>query len=133
MSDCLRPLWCDSRRAEELRQRLSGMQSQEYLLCGSLLKKKKSFKSLSILALSEKAKDKRVCACAQSLILPLCDPRNYNPPGSSFQGLFQARILEWVAISFSRGSSQPRDRTCVSCIGRQILYPCTIWEAPKKA
>ena len=45
--------------------------------------------------------------------------------GSSVHGSFQARILEWVAISFSRGSSQPRDRThifCVSSIGRQIRY-----------
>ena len=35
---------------------------------------------------------------------------------------FQVRILEWVAISFSRGSSRPRDRTRISCIGRQIFY-----------
>ena len=40
---------------------------------------------------------------------------NCSPPGSSVHGIFQARILEWVAISFSRGSSQPRDRTRVSC------------------
>ena len=40
----------------------------------------------------------------------------YSPPGSSVHGIFQARILEWVAISFSRGSSQPRDWTQVSCI-----------------
>ena len=39
-----------------------------------------------------------------------------NSPGSSVHGIFQARILEWVAISFSRGSSPPRDGTCVSCI-----------------
>ena len=47
-------------------------------------------------------------------------------------GFFQARILQWVAISFSRGSSQPRDWTCVSeisCIGRQILYHWATWEA----
>ena len=53
-------------------------------------------------------------------------------PGSSVHGIFQARILEWVAISYSRGSSQARDRTCVSCIsciGLQILYHCTTWEA----
>ena len=43
-------------------------------------------------------------------------------PGFSVHGILQARILEWVAIPFSRGSSQPRDRTWVSCIGRQILY-----------
>ena len=48
-----------------------------------------------------------------------------NPPGSSVCGIFQARILEWVAISFSRGSSQPRDQTHISygsCTGRQVLY-----------
>ena len=46
-------------------------------------------------------------------------------PGSSIHGISQARILEWVAISSSRGSSQSRDQTCisyVSCIGRQVLY-----------
>ena len=54
-----------------------------------------------------------------------------SPPGSSFHGVFWARILEWVATSSSRGSSQPRDRThvsCISCIGRQILYHCATWE-----
>ena len=46
----------------------------------------------------------------------------YSSPGSSVHGIIQTRILEGVAISFSRESSQPRDQTCVSCIGRQILY-----------
>ena len=41
----------------------------------------------------------------------LCDPMDYSPPGSSIHGIFQASVLEWVAISFSRGSSWPRDRT----------------------
>ena len=50
------------------------------------------------------------------------DPMDCSPPGSSVHGIFQARILEWVAISFSRGSSRPRDQTWVSCIGGQILY-----------
>ena len=40
----------------------------------------------------------------------LCDPVDCGPPGSSVHGILQARILEWVAISFSRGSSQPRDQ-----------------------
>ena len=43
--------------------------------------------------------------------------------------IFQARILEWVAISFSRDSSWPRDQTCVSCIGKQIPYHCATWES----
>ena len=47
---------------------------------------------------------------------PLCDPTDYSPPGSSVHGIPQARILEWAAISFSRGSSQPRGQTQVSCI-----------------
>ena len=42
--------------------------------------------------------------------------------------IFQARVLEWVAIYFSTGSSQPRDRTYVSWIGRQILYHCTTYQ-----
>ena len=46
----------------------------------------------------------------------LCDPMDCSLPGSSVHGIFQARVLEWVAISFSRGSSQPRDWTRVSCI-----------------
>ena len=51
----------------------------------------------------------------------LCDRMDYSLPGSSLHGILQARVLEWVAISFSRGSSQPRDRTPVSCIpGRRF-------------
>ena len=48
--------------------------------------------------------------------LTLCDPVDCSPPGSFIHGILQARILEWVATSFSRGSSRPRDRTQVSCI-----------------
>ena len=51
----------------------------------------------------------------QSCMTP-CNPMDYRPPGSSVYGIFQARILEWVAISFSRASSRPRDRTHVSYI-----------------
>ena len=58
------------------------------------------------------------------------DPMVCSLPGSSVHGISQARILEWVAMPSSRGSSQPRDQTHVSCIGRQILYHCATWEAP---
>ena len=59
-----------------------------------------------------------VCCClVTKLCLTLCDPRACSPPGPSVHGISQARILEWAAISFSRGSSQPRDQTPVSCIG----------------
>ena len=54
----------------------------------------------------------------------LCDPIDYNPPGPSVHGILQARILEWVAILFSRGSSWPRDQTQVSCITDWLF---TIW------
>ena len=49
-------------------------------------------------------------------------PWTVSPPGSSVHGILQARTLEWTAISFSRGSSWPRDQSHVSCIGRWVLY-----------
>ena len=52
----------------------------------------------------------------------LCDPTDCSLQGSSIHGIFQARLLESVAISFSRGSSQPRDRTWVSHIASRCLY-----------
>ena len=52
----------------------------------------------------------------------------YSPSGSSVHEIFPARILEWVAKSSSRGSSQPKDGTHISCIGRQILYHWATWE-----
>ena len=58
------------------------------------------------------------------------DPMYRSPPGLSVQGIFQARILKWIAISVSRGSSQPRYWTRVSCIGRQILYRWPIGRSP---
>ena len=57
----------------------------------------------------------RLC-CVLSHVPTLCDPMDCSPPGSSVHGILQARILEWVTTSFSRGSSWPRDQTCVSCV-----------------
>ena len=54
--------------------------------------------------------------CAQSFSHVLCDPMDSSPPGSSVHGILQARILEQVAISSSRGPSRPRDRICISCL-----------------
>ena len=56
-----------------------------------------------------------------------------SPPGSSVHEISQARIIEWVAISFSRGSFPLGDQTCISSIfyiGRQVLYHCFTWETP---
>ena len=56
--------------------------------------------------------------------LTLCNPMNCSPPGSSVLGISQARVLEWIVISFSMGSSQPREWTCISCIAGRFF---TIW------
>ena len=56
------------------------------------------------------------CCFVAKLYLTLCDPMNCSPPGSSVHRISQARILEWAAISFSRGSSLPRDGSCLSCL-----------------
>ena len=60
----------------------------------------------------------------------LCDPMAYSPPGSSVHKILQARRVEWVAMPFSRGSSAPRDRTHVSCVGRRVFTTSATWEAP---
>ena len=65
--------------------------------------------------------------CAQSSP-SLCDPMDCSPAGFSVREISQARILECAAISSSRRSSRPRDRTCVSCIGRQIICHQATWE-----
>ena len=64
-------------------------------------------------------------ATAAKSCLTLCDPIDYSLPSSSVHGIFKARILEWVGISFSRESSQTRGQSCVSCvscIGSWVLY-----------
>ena len=60
----------------------------------------------------------------------ICYLINCSSLGSSVHGIFQARILKWVAISFFRGYSWPKDWSCVFCIGRQIPYHWATWEAP---
>ena len=67
----------------------------------------------------------RVCAKLLQSCLALCDPMDHSPPGSSVHGILHARILEWVTMPSSKGSSWPRDWTwvsSVSCFGRQVLY-----------
>ena len=59
----------------------------------------------------------------------LCDPMEWGLSGTPVHGISQAKILEWVVNSFSRGSSWPKDWTHVSCIGRQILYCWAVEEA----
>ena len=70
------------------------------------------------------------CCCLVPRLCPtLCDPKNCSPPGSYVHWISQAEILEWVAIFSSRGSSQLRDQTHISCIGTRVLYHWATWEA----
>ena len=94
------------------------MPSSHIILCHPLFLPPSIFSSIS--------------CCLVVQCLTLCDPVDWRPIGSSVHGILQARILEWVAISFSRGSSGPRDWTrvsYVSWIGRQIIYHWATWEA----
>ena len=74
---------------------------------------------------SETRKVRCVHAKLLQLYPTLCDPMNHSPPGSSVHGIFQAKILKWIATSFSRGSSQPRDQTQLSFIAGRFF---TIWD-----
>ena len=74
---------------------------------------------------------KSTCAWVLSHVR-LCNPVDCSPPGSCVHGIFQARIQDWVAIFSSRGSSQPRGWTRVSCVfstGRWIRNHLATWEA----
>ena len=76
------------------------------------------------LLLGRKAMTNLVTLVTQAC-LTLWDPMDCSPLGSSVHGLLQARIMEWIALSSSRGSSPPRGQTyisCVSCIGRWIFF-----------
>ena len=70
-----------------------------------------------------------VCLFSPSVISDFSDPMDCSPPDSFVHGISQAWILEWVAISFSKGSSWLMDRTHISCIGRWILYHWAMREA----
>ena len=86
------------------------------------------FKSIKVIKVEEilrnfsrlmETKSKKVKSLSR---VRLCNPVDCSPPGSSIHGIFQAKVLEWVAISFSKGSSRPRDRTQVYLRCRQTLY-----------
>ena len=68
------------------------------------------------------------CAKSLQMGLTLCHSVDYRPPSSFVPGISQARILEWIAIPFSTGSSGPRDRTFISCAAGRLF---TIWAARK--
>ena len=97
------------------------------------------------LAQIRKRKEKHICYTLPECVVKRSDPLEsidnmvrvcilshaqlFATPGSSVHGISQARTLAWIAISFPKGSSRPRNRTHVSCIGRRVLYHWTSWEA----
>ena len=74
-----------------------------------------------IQAIYDKLIAKIMSAKLLQLYPALCNPMDCSPPGSSVCGILQARILECVAMPFSRGSSRPRDQTWISCIAGRFL------------
>ena len=71
------------------------------------------------------------CWLVAKLCPTLLNPKDCSPPGSSVHRIFEARVLEWVVISFCRRPSWPRDWAllyCISCTGRQIRFYCVTWE-----
>ena len=89
------------------------------------------FGQLSTSSLYALVSSRFCCCCSVGKSEPtLCNTTDCSPPGSSVYGILQARILEWLVILFSKGSSQPRDRTQISCIAGRFF---TVWatrEAP---
>ena len=79
------------------------------------------FPSKKIDFLSEDGNSVDVCVKVTQSCPTLCDPMDYSPPGSSVHEMLQARLLKWVAIPFSRGSSWPGDQTQVSCTASRFF------------
>ena len=69
-----------------------------------------------------------VCVLSHSVVFISLKPIDFSPPGSSVHGTFQARILEWVVIPFSRGFFQSRDQTCVSSLVGGFFATSITWE-----
>ena len=66
-----------------------------------------------------------MCVLVTQLCPTVCNPMDYSPPVSSIHGILQVRILEWIAIPFSRGSFQSRDQTWVSHVAGRFFTVCT--------
>ena len=105
-----------SRRAPStILWRCNKMQNSRTIPCLSFCKEKAVFQEKSV-------RNTLLFASVAKSCPTLCNPMVCSLPGSSVHGIFQAKILEWVAISSSRRSSWPTDQTHVSCNGRWILY-----------
>ena len=85
------------------------------------------------LCFQKKSKELILHKCSVTKLCPtLCNPVDCSPPGSSVLGISQARILEWIAISFSRVSSWLKDRICISCIAGGFFINWTSTEAQSR-
>ena len=113
---CFPQLW----RLKVLVRTLPGLQTATLFLCPYV---EQGQRSSSLLCCSD------WCGLVTQACKTLCNPVGCRLPGYSVHRILQARIRGWVGIPFCRGSSRTRDRTCISCIGRQILYNLSHWEA----
>ena len=104
---------------------VSWFEAQDSLLCSFMVVWASLVAQMvkNLPAMQEKVKVLVTQSC-----LTLCDPMDCSPPGSSVPEILQARILEWVAMRSTRGSSWPRERICISCIARKFF---TLW-APRE-
>ena len=126
--------WSDGTRCHDLVFWMLSFKPASSLSSFTLIKRLLSSSSISaIRVVSSVYVTFRSHQISHSVVSDSCDPTDCSPPGSSGHGIFQARILESVAISFSRGSSWLRDWTLVSCIGKWILLPQRHLESPAGA
>ena len=113
---------CSSCRVRGQKNKLTDMQVLHILqLKKKLGKFRPTRSSLYLLCSQEKEKNSFLFFPFHCQSVRLCNPKDCSPLGSSVHGISQETVLEWVAISYSRGSSLPRDRACISCISRWIL------------
>ena len=106
-----------------------GYKKSQSTLDSWLIKKKRLFQSIHCSCWGQLIKSAKWKEVKVSHSCPiLCDPVDCSPPGSSVHGILQARILEWVAIPFSMGSSPPGDQTRVSCIAGRFFI---VWVTRK--
>ena len=107
------------------------MNSAQLSIIFSKKKKKKPSNMRKMPHFSNKSINKITYAQSLSRVWLFCHPMDYSAPGSSAHGIFPTRILKWVAIPSSKGSSQPRNQTyisCVSCIaGRLFTTELQVW------
>ena len=110
---------CYNLLSESLPPHVRRLTKNSYIICG--LSKSLGHISAASLIRGNYFIQRKVEVLVPQSCPTLCDPMDCSPPGSSVHGLLQARILEWIAIPFSRGSSRPRDGTQAFCIAARFF------------